>query len=59
VVYVTGSEAFRSACHPEGGREAAESKDPLTSPENAKNTRLSNFGGSLDSLRSLGITGFV
>jgi len=39
----------------EAGRDA-ESKDPLKSPENDKHETLSDFGGSLDSLRSLGMT---
>jgi len=43
-------------CHPEGGAKGAESRDPPTSPERGENTTLPGFRGSLDSLRSLGMT---
>ena len=36
--------------------QGAESKDPLNSPESIEHGTLSGFGGSLDSLHSLGMT---
>jgi hypothetical protein len=43
-------------CHPEGGAKGAESRDPPTSPESLEFATLSRLRGSLDSLRSLGMT---
>jgi hypothetical protein len=54
---LTVLEKHPVVCHPE--REAAgfESRDPLNSPESLSEVAsLSGFGGSLHSLRSVGMT---